>query len=198
MLLGLRMAQAMDDAPKSAHEEHVLRFGVPVTKYWICKRANHVALEALECQGGSGYVEEGPAPRLLREAPLNSIWEGTAAMMGLDFQRALRKGGEPMDALFAELDTAGSADRAYSAYVERLKTLLAKGVGEHESELRRGMSMTAVALQASLMIRHSSSDAADAFVQSRLGGEWGLEFGTLSADQASLRRIVDRAWPTSP
>ena len=87
LLLGMRMAAALDNEDQSPHDRHLLRVAVPIAKYWNCRRTNHFVLEALECHGGMGYVEEQPIARLMREAPINSIWEGTAPMMGLDFVR---------------------------------------------------------------------------------------------------------------
>lgn len=192
-LLGLRAAKAVDDSVSDDAEQLLNRILVPIGKYWNCRRASSVTLEALECHGGMGFVEEQPIARLYREAPLNSIWEGTSAMMGLDVMRAMKRHPDTKDALFSEIKLASGADRHFDAYVAKLENELAHCSDDFEPHARRIMSMIAQAVQGSLLLRQSTPEVADAFCGSRLGGDWGYEFGTLKQSGAPLQKIVDRA-----
>ena len=192
-LLGLRVARAVDDADTSTSEAHLNRILVPVAKFWNCRRTTSVTLEALECHGGMGYIEDQAIARLHREAPLNSIWEGTSAMMTLDVMRSTLGGTDTIDALLAELHEASGADRHYDAYVSRLEKELAQVGDDFEANGRYLMSMMATAAQGSLLLRHSIPEVADAFCASRMGGAWAHEYGTLHANDDVLRTIVDRA-----
>jgi putative acyl-CoA dehydrogenase len=195
LLLGMRMAAALDNEQQSQHDKHLLRVGVPIAKYWNCRRANHFVLEALECHGGMGYVEEQPIARLLREAPINSIWEGTAAMMGLDFVRALRRHPETRDALFAEIHAGSSGNRRLKAFAAGLEEEIDRADKDLEPHARRLMSKAAIGIQASLLYRHAPTDVADLFVASRLDRNGSVEFGTLPSEGSLLTRITDRAVP---
>lgn len=191
MLLGLRVARSVDDAQISDAERHLNRILVPIGKYWNCRRVSGVTLEALECHGGMGFVEEQPIARFYREAPLNSIWEGTSAVMGLDVMRAMKTEGT-FEALMNEINQAKGADRHFDAYVAGLEADLSNCAEMFEPHARRLMSRIAVAVQGSLVIRQSTADVADAFCASRLGGEWAHEYGTLKHGDAALKAIVDR------
>ncbi|HZW22967.1 acyl-CoA dehydrogenase family protein [Noviherbaspirillum sp.] len=193
LLLGMRLARAADDEHLSDHDRLLIRVAVPVAKYWNCKRVNHVALEALECHGGMGYVEEQSIARLYREAPLNGIWEGSSAMMGLDLMRALRGDNATREALMDEINLAKGAHRKFDAYVAKLDRALMDVSDNFEPHARRVMAMIAMALQGSLLLRFSTEDVADAFVNSRLGTDYGSEFGTLTASPNALKRIIERA-----
>jgi putative acyl-CoA dehydrogenase len=195
LLLGLRMAEALDRAPHSAHDRDLLRIGVPIAKYWNCRRASHVVLEALECHGGMGYIEEQPIARLLREAPLNSIWEGTAAMMGLDFARALDRHQESKDALLREICAGTSGDPRLQALASALEKEIEHAGSGLEPHARRLMGMAAIGLQASLLNRHAPIEVADLFIVSRLGHHGGAEFGALPGYGPALARITERAVP---
>ena len=192
-LLGLRAARATDNSATSESEQLLNRILVPIAKYWNCRRASAFTLEAMECHGGMGYVEEQTIARLYREAPLNSIWEGTSAMMGLDMIRAFHSVPGTRDALFEEIKQAAGADRNFDIYIGKLERELDKASTAMEPQARRLMSMIAQALQGSLLLRQSITDVADTFCASRLGGEWAYEFGTLQQAAAPLKRIVDRA-----
>ncbi len=147
-LLGLRAATATDDSRTSEADKLLNRILVPVAKYWNCRRAGAVTLEAMECHGGMGYVEEQTIARLYREAPLNSIWEGTSAMMGLDMIRAFDALPGTREALFQEIKSAIGADQYFDAYVRTLEKELDGADGTMEPHARRLMSMIAQALQA--------------------------------------------------
>jgi len=191
-LLALRMAQAQDESAGSDTERLLARIGTPVAKFWNCKRAPWVVVEALECHGGNGYIEEGVMARLYREAPLNSIWEGTSNMMCLDVQRVIQREPASVDALMTELRLAQSQNNRYKAFVDNLERKLTE-TGNAEKNTRRFTEHIALALQANQLIRHSTSDVADAFVNSRLADPWSGTFGTLDCDEGAMQRIIARA-----
>jgi putative acyl-CoA dehydrogenase len=206
----LRLARAYDprgggdpDAGDAgdAGRQAFRRLATAVLKYWICKRAAPVAAEALECLGGNGYVEEWGMARLLREAPLNSIWEGSGNVQCLDVLRAIGRSPESLAALLAEIELARGADRRLDAWMDRLRHELASAAAEAamdrvEPQARRLVEGLATALQASLLVRHSPAAVADAFCASRLD-ERGLAFGTLppGLDVAAIAAIQERHAP---
>jgi putative acyl-CoA dehydrogenase len=196
LLLSMQMAGANDKRARSEHDKLLLRVGVPIAKYWNCRRTNAVVLEAVECHGGMGYVEEQPIARLLREAPLNSIWEGTSAMMGLDFIRAVRSSPGTRDALLDEIREGSSGNTALRSFADDLANDLDRTSNDMEPHARRLLGKAALGLQASLMLRHAPSDVADLFVASRIEGGSG-ELGTLPAKGAILTKICERAVPGS-
>jgi putative acyl-CoA dehydrogenase len=178
-LLAMRLARAFDRRHADPEEQAFARLATPVAKYWICKRACAVTGEALECIGGNGYVEECVMPRLYREAPLNSIWEGSGNVICLDAQRAMRKEPQAAAALFEEIRLARGANRHCDLFLDALESQLQRP--PDEAGARRAAEQMAVALQASLMLRFSAPAAADAFCAGRLAGEGGRTFGTLPA-----------------
>jgi len=177
-VLSMRLARAFDD-----DEIALRRVLTPAAKYWICKRAIHVTGEAMEVLGGNGYVEESPMPRLYREAPVNSIWEGSGNIMCLDVLRALERTPESADAIRTELARARGADARLDAYTERLDTML---VAATEAQARRLAEMIVLALQGALLVRFAPAVVADAFCATRLSGE------PLGADAPA---IIARAHP---
>ncbi|XSC48247.1 acyl-CoA dehydrogenase family protein [Bradyrhizobium sp. RDT10] len=177
LLLAMRMVSAADAQGHSTHDANMLRVGVPISKFWNCKRVNHVVLEALECHGGMGSVEEQAIARLLREAPLNSIWEGTSAMMGLDFNRALRREPGTKEALLTEMRSSKGTDSRLDNYISTLETELNNADNDLEPHARRLMAKSAMALQASLLVRHSTQEVAELFIASRMGGEGPMNSG---------------------
>jgi putative acyl-CoA dehydrogenase len=177
--LMLRLAGAVDRASRGDQQEQAFkRLATAVGKYWITKRAPNVAAEALECLGGNGYVEESGMPRLYREAPLNSVWEGSGNVNALDVLRAMTREPASVDAFFAELDLARGADPRLDDAVVGIKAGLAD-LDEIESRARRLVERMALVLQGSLLVRHAPQPVADAFCASRLAGDWGHAFGTL-------------------
>ncbi|GGD39864.1 acyl-CoA dehydrogenase family protein [Pseudoxanthomonas indica] len=186
----MRVARAVDHAPHSANEAAFARIATALGKYWICKRAPAFVNEAQECLGGAGYVEESILPRLYRQAPLNSIWEGSGNIQCLDVLRSLSRESQCDVALLAELDSAGGRDARYDTYVERLLTDLPNG---NEASARHLVERLALALQASVLLR-AHSPAADAFIASRLLGQHGLAFGTLARD-VDFSGLMARALP---
>ncbi|MCF6522862.1 acyl-CoA dehydrogenase family protein [Streptomyces sp. JJ36] len=194
-VLGMRLAAALDRSLAGDTGEAALRrLGLAAGKYWVCKRGAAHAAEALECLGGNGYVEESGMPRLYREAPLLSIWEGSGNVAALDVLRALAKEPEALDAFWAEVDAAAGADRHLDASVAALRKELPTLADPGQAQLRaRSVAerMTLV-LQGSLLVRHSSPAVADAFCASRLGGGWGHAFGTLPPE-TDLAGVLERS-----
>jgi putative acyl-CoA dehydrogenase len=183
-VLGLRLASAVD-----AGEDEFGRLATAVAKFWVCKRAPAVAGEALECLGGNGYVEESGLPRLYRESPLNSIWEGSGNVIALDVLRAAAREPAAVEAVLAEVEAAG--DARVDAAAEQLRADLAGPLDETDG--RRIATRLALALQASLLVRHAPAAVADAFCATRLGDGPGAVFGLGIPSAAAL---VDRAAPT--
>jgi putative acyl-CoA dehydrogenase len=189
-----RLAGATDRAVRGdASETAFRRLALAATKYWVCKRAPGHTAEALECLGGNGYVEDSGMPRLYREAPLSSIWEGSGNVAALDVIRAVVREPDSADALFAELGLAAGADRHLDRAAAGLKDTLAE-VSSDESLARRTAEQIALVLQASLLVRHAHPAVADAFCASRLGGDWGHAYGTLPAG-VDLAAIIERVTP---
>jgi putative acyl-CoA dehydrogenase len=212
--LAMRLAGAADRASRGDDAEAtLLRLALPAAKYWVCKRAPMVAGEALECLGGNGYVEESGMPRLYRDAPLNSVWEGSGNVTALDVLRALARSPGSADTLLAEIDLAAGADRRLDAAAERLRCALKEasaavkgdreggtgrwaGGGGAQYGARRLAGLITLTLQASLLVRHAPAAVADAFCGSRLGSELsggpGGPFGTLP-DGLDLDPVLGRA-----
>ena len=190
--VALRLAGATDRAARGDEREAAFRrLALAVTKYWVCKQAPAHAAEALECLGGNGYVEESGMPRLYREAPLGSIWEGSGNVAALDALRALTRQPEAAEAFFAELDLAAGADRRLDEAIARLRK---EAADPAESSARRLAEAMAVALQAALLIRDGSPAVADAFAATRLAGDRGHAYGTLPPG-ARVADILPRATP---
>ncbi len=191
--LVMRMARAYDRAETDPAEAHLKRLGTAIGKYYACKRAPQHAFEALECFGGAGFVEESGMPRLYREAPLASIWEGSGNVMALDVLRALTRTPEALSAFFAELDLAAGADPRYDAFVDGLQREFAD-TEQVELRARRIVERMALALEGSLLVRHAPPAIADAFCAARLDGDAGLNYGTLPAG-SDIGAILERHTP---
>jgi putative acyl-CoA dehydrogenase len=188
--LAMRLARAYDEGDVALR-----RLGTAVGKYWVCKRTPGVAFEALECLGGNGYVEDSGMPRIYREAPLNSIWEGSGNVNALDVLRALSRQPETLGAYFDELGLAAGADPRYDAFVESLQAEFAD-TGSIEVRARRVVEKLALAWQGSLLVRHAPHAVSDAFCAARLAGDSGLAYGTLPAS-TDFRAILDRGMPVA-
>ncbi|CCH85544.1 isovaleryl CoA dehydrogenase [Modestobacter italicus] len=184
--LAVRLAAAQD-----AGERDYLRLAGAVAKFWVCKRAPVAVAEALEVLGGNGYVEESGMPRLYRQAPLNSIWEGSGNVIALDVLRALGAGSSSLAAVTAELDAARGADTRYDAALDRLARELADPE-QLPLRARRIAGRLALCLQAALLLQHAPAAVADAFCATRLGGDWGAVLGTLPPG-TPVAELVDRA-----
>ncbi|MGD9865001.1 MAG: isovaleryl-CoA dehydrogenase [Pseudodonghicola sp.] len=189
--LTLRVARAIDASSRDPQEAAFARIATAIGKYWICKRTPPMVNEAQECLGGIGYVEETMMPRLYRQAPLNSIWEGSGNVQCLDVLRALRKEPETRDALFAELLSARGRNGHYDAELGRLSQAF-EDLETLEFRSRHIVERAALMLQASIFLKTGDEATAAAFCRSRLGGEHGLAFGTLGPD-APVAALIDRA-----
>jgi len=198
----MRLARCFDRTGEAANDRHealLARVLTPAGKYWVCKRGPVLCGEAMEVMGGNGSVEDGPLARLYREAPVNSIWEGSGNVMCLDVLRAFAKSGEARAALGEELALAGDGDRTYGDYVHALMADLGDGGPPPEGEYgaRRLAERIVLAVQAGLLLRHAPAFVSTAFVDSRLGAAGpGGAFGRLPAgvDCAAIlaRALVER------
>ena len=211
----LRVARSYDDPEDSAFR----RFATAVMKYWIAKRAAAHAAEALECLGGNGFVEDSGLPRLFRDSPLNSIWEGSGNVAALDVMRAIVSEPEGLTAFEAECELAAGAeprlDRHLARVRERIGALLSGGGGTEGARdgggagdrgavpqriydgqfgARALAEDLAVALQGSLLVRHAPAAVADAFCAARLDGAGGRVYGTLPVG-VDAGAIIERALP---
>jgi putative acyl-CoA dehydrogenase len=205
--LAMRLARAYDEAghtgwmPGSDAEEGendsdaqlFKRLATAVGKYWTCKRAPNHAFESLECFGGNGYVEDSGMPRLYREAPLASIWEGSGNVMSLDVLRALTRAPRALEVFLEEVRGAQGADARLDERIGELEGQFADPQ-TLETRARRVVESMALCLQGSLLVRHAPAAVADAFCASRLGGEGGLEYGTLPAG-SDFEAIIARSVP---
>ncbi|MDB5906871.1 MAG: isovaleryl-CoA dehydrogenase [Massilia sp.] len=175
----LRLARCFDQREDPA-QALLARILTPAGKYWLCKRGPGFCFEAMEVMGGNGYVEDGPLARFYREAPVNSIWEGSGNVMCLDLLRAFGKTPAARDALAAELALAGRANADFSACADRLVADLA-GPQADEYGARRLAERIVVAVQAALLLRHAPPPVADTFVRSRITAQAGGAYGRLPA-----------------
>lgn len=190
MVLALRLARAVDERA-DAQARALVRVGTPAAKLWVCKRAINAIAECMEVWGGNGYVEEGPMPRLYREAPVNSIWEGSGNVMALDVLRALQREPDALPALDREFAPA-AGHAAFARALSAWRALLADPA-QAEFQARRIACGLARLWQAALLIQHAPAAVAEAFVASRLQAGGGV-FGELGPD-TDTAAILARAWP---
>ena len=194
--LAMRLAAAVD-APHDPHEVALRRIALPLAKFWVCKRTPMMVAEALECLGGNGYVEESGMPLLYREAPLNSVWEGSGNVNALDVLRALGREPEVLDAWITEVGRARGGDSRLDRAVDDTLAMIGALLGEPdrlEQQARRLASRMAAVLQGSLLVRFAPAEVADVFCASRLGAVHEGVFGAL--DSGGLATIVERTTPT--
>ncbi len=190
VLLAFRLARAFDRAQDDEQEQRFARIVTPVAKYWLCKRVPGFTAEAMECLGGNGYVEEGVLSRLYREAPVNGIWEGSGNVICLDVLRSIARDPQSVGAVLEEIDAAATQDRRLAGCAAGLEREL-QDPNDLDFRARRLAEKLALALQASLMVKHAPPAVADAFCASRLRGQGGMAFGTLPP-QAPFREIIER------
>ncbi|WP_345962032.1 acyl-CoA dehydrogenase family protein [Streptomyces sp. BRB040] len=194
--LAMRLAAACDAAEAGdARERALLRLAVPAAKYWVTKRCAPVVVEAAECLGGDGYVEESGMPRLVRESPLHSVREGAGNVQALDVLRALERDPAALDAYLTEVGAARGADHRLDAAIRGLLTELAD-LAAAEGRARLLAERLALVLQGALLVRYAPPEVADAFCASRLGGDGGAAFGTLPPT-LDLAAVVERARPVA-
>jgi putative acyl-CoA dehydrogenase len=191
--LAMRLARAVDEG--SSDEEAALfrRLALAAGKFHVCKTAVGVVAEALECLGGNGYVEESGMPRLYRETPLSSIWEGSGNVNALDVLRAVGKDPRTLEAYLGEVELARGADPRLDAFVDHLKDEV-RDPADVETRARRLTERLAMALQGSLLVRHAPAAVSDAFCASRLSGNGGRSYGTLPPG-VDLVSIIERHSP---
>lgn len=191
--LGLRVGQALDQ-PNDDQEAAFLRIATAIGKYWVCKRSPGHAYEAMECIGGSGVMENSIMPRLYREAPINTIWEGSGNVQCLDVMRAMAKSPECVEALFYEL----ALTQGYNKQLDHLVAGIKRSLSNNENmewHARNVVESMALALQANLLVRYGHHATAEAFIATRLGvDQRGLVFGTIP-DGVNVDSIIDRALP---
>jgi len=174
----MRLAGATDRSEGDPQEAALRRIALAVTKYWVCKRAPAHSAEALECLGGNGYVEDSGMPRLYREAPLMSVWEGSGNVAALDALRAMVRQPDTVEAFFGELELARGADSRLDDAIARVGKELAD-LENVEYRARRVVELMALVLQGAQLVRHGHPAVADAFCASRLDRDWGIALGTL-------------------
>lgn len=196
-LMALRVAKATDLMQTHEHDKLLARVATPAAKYFNCSRAPAIANEALQCHGGNGFIEENPMARLYREAPLNSVWEGSANMMCMDVRRAMLKDPRTTEALFDELRPLKGQDARFDALVSATEALVREALKD-EFYARPMTEAVARTLQASELMRHSTPEVVDTFLGTRgpnSAGAWGSQFGTMGMglDKAMADRIVERA-----
>jgi putative acyl-CoA dehydrogenase len=196
-LLALRVAKATDHIESSAQEKAFARVATPMAKFFNCSRAPAIAYEALQCHGGNGFIEENPMARIYREAPLNSVWEGTANMMCMDVRRAMRKDDSCREAFLAELQTVRGMDSRFDAFLGALTPLMDQALAD-EFLARPLSEAMARAVQGVELLKHSTTDVVDAFMATRLASHtaaWGCLFGSLgtAVSKTQASRIVERA-----
>ena len=189
--IALRLAGAVDRG-----ESALSRLALPVTKYLVCKRTSALVAEAAECLGGNGYVEESGLPRLYREAPLNSIWEGSGNVNALDALRAIARSPESVEALLAEVELAAGESAAFDTAIRALRAELA---APDERRARRLAELAGACLQGSLLLRQAPAEVAEVFLASRFGaGEPGWRTaGTHNASGSATAAVLARVTPTT-
>jgi putative acyl-CoA dehydrogenase len=195
--IGIRLAAAVDaltDPQEAAHERALRRIALPLAKFWVCKRTPMMVAEALECLGGNGYVEESGLPLMYREAPLNSVWEGSGNVNALDVLRALGREPEVLEAWITEVGRASGEDPRLDRAIDACLGMLGD-TATLEVSARRLAGQMAACLQGSLLLRFAPPAVADAFCATRLGGDYNGTLGTLPVG-TDLRGIVERATPT--
>jgi putative acyl-CoA dehydrogenase len=194
LALTMRIAGALDRSADSEAEKLLVRMGTAVGKYWICKRTPGHAYEAMECIGGSGVMEDCIMPRLFRESPVNSIWEGSGNVQCLDMLRAMSRSPGSVETLMAEAQAAAGSDRRLDQYVAQLGRELAD-TADIEYRARAVVEKMALALQGSLLVRYGHPAVADAFCASRLTQQGsGLAYGNLPRG-VDCAAIIARATP---
>ena len=196
-LMALRVAKATDLMQANEHERLLARVATPAAKYFNCSRAPAIANEALQCHGGNGFIEENPMARIYREAPLNSVWEGTANMMCMDVRRAMIRDPRTIEALITELQSLKGQDGRFDALVDATERLVHEAVND-EFLARPMTEAVARALQGAELMRHSAPEVVSAFLTTRCAGvtgAWGSMFGTMGPTlcKVTADRIVERA-----
>ena len=195
LVLTLRLARALDEAESDASAAVLALIGTALDKYWICKRAPGHVFEALECHGGPGYIEDSIMPRLYREAPVNSIWEGSGNVICLDVQRAMFREEGAIPSFLAELDAAQGANPNLDASIEACRREI-ENPRDIELRARDITERMAATFQGALLVLHAPGSVSDAFCASRLGDRWTGTYGALPPD-VDFDSIIERTLPFS-
>jgi putative acyl-CoA dehydrogenase len=190
--LVFRLAQSFDEANADPGAAAVSRIATPVAKYWLNKRVVNFVYEAMEVHGGAGYVEESVLPRIFRQSPLNSIWEGSGNVICLDVLRAMHREPESVDAFVKEIETARGANLALDNAIARMKDSISRSVDE--AAARRLVERMAIVLQGAIVVQHAPSFIADAFCATRFAEHPGLAYGAPAA-KLDENSILSRAAP---
>jgi len=190
--LVFRVAQTFDDATTSAEAAALSRIATPIAKYWLNKRVVNFVYEAMEVHGGAGYVEESVLPRIFRQSPLNSIWEGSGNVIGLDVLRAMRREPESVAAFSCEIEKARGANNLLDAAITRINDEFAQPTAE--AGARRLVEQMALVLQAAVLVQRAPEAIADAFCATRLAERPGMAYGAPAAE-LNENAILSRAAP---
>ena len=192
-LLMLQLASAFEH-PQDPLQRAWRRIVTPAAKFWICKRALEFTGECMEVWGGNGYVETGPMARFYREAPVNSIWEGSGNVMCLDVLRAIEREPAGFGLLLEQLAEVANGHAGLRAMLDELLKDLATPPEQREMLARRFVQRLVLTVQSALMLQHAPTAIADAFIASRNEAAGGRVYGTLAAAHLQ-RQILQRAWP---
>ena len=191
--MGLRLAHAVDAAEAGSSEQAALRrIALPMSKYYVCKRAPGLTFEAMECLGGVGYVEETGMPRLYREAPVNSIWEGSGNVNALDLLRAIGRNPESLDAYLQNLAPAAGCDEAFDTQLRDVLNALAQNPAQAPARARWLAEKMVLLLQAAVLVQHAPAYVADAFIATRLRQSEGT-YGVVDLGAQDVGAILERA-----
>jgi putative acyl-CoA dehydrogenase len=182
-MLAARVARSFDQSAVNETQALFSRIAVAIAKYWINKRLPAYVCEALECHGGSGYVEESIMPRLYRQAPLNGIWEGSGNVICLDLLRTIKREPTAVETLLAEAETARGGDRRLDNALDRLRSAI-HDLSASETHARRLAELIAIVLQGGLLVKYGPAPVAEAFCASRLDGDCCRTYGTLPENLA--------------
>ncbi len=185
----LRLAATLDGEHEDEHERLLGRIATPMAKFWACKRAPTFVVEALECHGGNGFIEDHLMARLYREAPLNGIWEGSGNVICLDVLRAIQQEPETVDAFIAEVNKAD--EPRLGRLVRQIEPLI-RTLPNNQASARWVVERMAYAFQASLLLRHAPTEVAETFLSTRVDGEWAGQFGGAS-DMPHAQAVIDHA-----
>jgi putative acyl-CoA dehydrogenase len=191
----MRIARALDGR-EDEYEDRLVRIGTAVGKYWICKRTAGHAVEAMECIGGSGVMEECIMPRLFRESPINAIWEGSGNVQCLDVLRAMRRTPGAVETFLEEVDAARGGDARLDRFLDATAAELRDEEGI-EYRARRVVERMALAIQGALLVRFGAAAVADAFCASRLAGDASGHLHGELPPGIDCGAILERAMPAS-
>ncbi len=191
--LAFRLARGFDESKSNEEARAFTRIATAIGKFWICKRAVFAVGEAMEVLGGNGYVEESVLPRLYRDVPVNSIWEGSGNVQCLDVLRSINKEPQSIEALLNEIKSTNGANKNFDNFVGKVEKELFDA-NNLEFRARRLVEKLALILQASILLKNAPNFVSDAFCNSRLSEDNNLSFGTLPVG-TDFEKIINRSLP---